>query len=1709
MSDYIESEKNVSTSSELFRLRTLKDQVQYLCRSTQSQPGPSAKETKSRRKMLTSVPLKRRRVSSTAGSDDDESSPTHATQVKDLPGYCQPTSSKRRKLFDRNLLIHEVSDGETPMPSDVDVNKQLNASSRTVKSNETAAPALSMSVKKRDFDTLTLSRPSTSFNIDANVPFELLSETIMGNEDFQNLIAENINTSGIVERVQSNEGNTGNSDILNQQLEDCMENIVLATAKNPMFDDIVREAIENHWPENEEQMSSSTPTKSSEHETANEELTDTQSTEPAAQTESIKQRLRPRKVIPTIDLTTATTKKRRSDKNIEVISDVRTYPNNPIQFVQTSDGQLQLKTQPLLQMQPQSSQQQSVPIYVQFQDSNGTSYLVPAANVIGNEQPQSNPYMLDIPSISSMITSLDPGTILNITDPQNTIIVQPQNSVEGEEPSSTCVEGNRFIVINSDEVNAEGQKGSTTQSERTVASASSEQPPKSNTPQQPVETNVPSSSKSSATPRHKISHVRVLDFTTPARNKFKTIDPNTATYTGGLDALNASRQIDDTPHNRSIASTVPNSAPPKIDSTKSERVAPPILHTETSSSMDTVIHVDISEDTVISVGSETPKVRKLRRNACVRTLSTHKELNEEVAADRLKRLEKTKKKIQPDEDSNEASGGTQTNAFKAISEEKAKEATATTETASTSAEEEWRRLRDARKNPALFEQMLREESSKEQEKKDTENACKRRNKRNERKKAASTVVAPTNAQSIAETANLSETFNSTMESEFNESNTLLNAHAQMLENNLKSAKKLTPEKKTTKPKPKRNKNEIRIKLPESPTVKALKRHRSSSKLKASAPEVSSTTEQQSDSHRQEQGQEKISTDADVKTSLPPQPADEPIARANTSNDLEVARDLLQLNETIIQKEKQLSARKVTGSQPDCTSTVTTAYQKNAVGTSTTATTAATDNVQRNASLSLSALLETPLKLDDFPLFPKTPNVHFPPQLVTPMLRTTMSNPMDESLMKNPAFPTPNYPITPGAILTPFRDIPSPRSDQELTYGAANRPTDYSSSSSYYKPDESDGVDKQLQALLRAARTNTQSADEMIDEFVSNEPPHDDPSLERLNYSGRSSSSSSSSSSDDSDSDSSDSSSSSSDTNSTRKSVTVDAVEETDRLDAVEQNVAEIKSLIESSTVGAASSTLLKESMAAKDRRAEQEALLAEKRLRMQEFCRQNNSAKPILKPASKAKTSKKVRSLAEARHDTFRGPTKIISPSKRKLSQPRKIVSKPTAIEQKASSEPNTVATGDESKPVERRTIETKSVAPETNEKKPRVLDAMTSGDEESIDAIRNHLAKDAHKVRTSTRMSQLPAQSIASSENLIEILEDKSTAPNKRSPSVKTTKRIEPLPLRRTAARSSKKPNEIKASAAPTAKAKPQSKSKSKTVETAPPVKTIPEPTPTPPEPTTAPPEPAPTPPEPTPTPPEPIKSNDSQNKLSSKDESRSNPRTSSPVPETPAKERQLKQMHSIFGNISDIETPVKNSPLKSTATPDVPASSSVEEAKQDSPPSTDSSNQQQSLSPKEPSPSKENHVTSTTASDQSESRLERSPNSNDSNANDSESDDDDEDDDSDDEFEMYVAQEHYETHVVSNNRSIPKLSAESLPIRSIKLVVNDRTVVWTASSEIVLYQSEEPVPDAEDSPSAKETASSAFDKPLQTSTPSGQQSKATGPNPRFNLKHKDHAPT
>lgn len=405
--------------------------------------------------------------------------------------------------------------------------------------------------------------------------------------------------------------------------------------------------------------------------------------------------------------------------------------------------------------------------------------------------------------------------------------------------------------------------------------------------------------------------------------------------------------------------------------------------------------------------------------------------------------------------------------------------------------------------------------------------------------------------------------------------------------------------------------------------------------------------------------------------------------------------------------------------------------------------------------------------------------------------------LDDSIFKNAQFPTPNFAITPGSNFTLFKDLGISPYTEDVVYGAANRPTDYSSSSSYYKPDESDGIDKQIQASVRSARTNSgvYSADEMdesskIDETTQN--------------TSQASSSSSSSSSSDSDSDSDSDSSSSSDSNTSQISQkAIDLPNEpeenvqntrTDQPSDVidEDTTLMIKShLVNTTEINIAQNILLSQpEPPIFNKEAEQIKLLDEKRRRIQESLRQAE-----MKNHEKAKpkqTKKYQRNINEAKRERLRAAPNIVSPSKRKSSQPMKIVSisnqeiysDPVVnvlSNQNVKSKAGEVEIKAQSVTVERLISEAAgdNAIADASDVSTTQNPRCSTEDEESVEAIRKHLSKTSNPIESVVSQKKESIAAHMSKAGLVDMLSEKQKKFDANRPKGKTEV-IAPLPMPR-----------------------------------------------------------------------------------------------------------------------------------------------------------------------------------------------------------------------------------------------------------------------------------------------------------------------------------------
>lgn len=125
----------------------------------------------------------------------------------------------------------------------------------------------------------------------------------------------------------------------------------------------------------------------------------------------------------------------------------------------------------------------------------------------------------------------------------------------------------------------------------------------------------------------------------------------------------------------------------------------------------------------------------------------------------------------------------------------------------------------------------------------------------------------------------------------------------------------------------------------------------------------------------------------------------------------------------------------------------------------------------------SILMETPLKLDSISPLPNTPRFAVPlisTHQETPIAKEIIAITTAPSILKVCDILTPSFPITPGFKVTPAKSEASPS-----TGGYTSRKTDYSSCSSYYKPDESEEINLNIENIIkqRIADRSSQSESE--------------------------------------------------------------------------------------------------------------------------------------------------------------------------------------------------------------------------------------------------------------------------------------------------------------------------------------------------------------------------------------------------------------------------------------------------------------------------------------------------------------------------------------------------------------------------------------------------------------------------------------------------------
>lgn len=548
-------------------------------------------------------------------------------------------------------------------------------------------------------------------------------------------------------------------------------------------------------------------------------------------------------------------------------------------------------------------------------------------------------------------------------------------TVQIDQQSSTSAESIKPVTKQSQETSEEQRKNVQIEKDKTdqVAQLKQISSQKVVTPKQLIKSNIPSSTRSLSTPRNKNPHVRVLDFNgTPNRYRLSEIDENK-----NESISNTSRFFNETPHNRSIASSLPSSAPPKVDSTVLRRRISTEKSIE-SSIADAFIPSD--ENTVISGDGETPKVRKTNRRGCVRSISSHKENHPDD--ERSKRVAKTKKKICHDD--GDSNGSEQSN--------KKAEAKVTIPISAEDAMAEWQRARNASKNPELFEQQLREQNSKKQA--SEHSTVRKKRPTRSKKKPAATRKKQTNKvlpNDSMKPENIS--LNSTLDNNDTLNSTQLNLEARLLEENLKSAKKATPAKQTVKKSAKKKtpNRKLQIKLMPSPKNKSLKRLRSAKNLIPPNEKVKGVTNVDSipsdklnEAEVVAQSSSSSIANTVVESGLTNQmsiEAAEKTADLPNSKAIEASETLLKLKEIIKQQEierkkpqnKEIQHESISMSQPPTESVTESIVTFTNEPTSNDKFTSVLLNNVNQPNLSMSSLLETPFK-DCGSMFPRTPNL---------------------------------------------------------------------------------------------------------------------------------------------------------------------------------------------------------------------------------------------------------------------------------------------------------------------------------------------------------------------------------------------------------------------------------------------------------------------------------------------------------------------------------------------------------------------------------------------------------------------------------------------------------------------------------------------------------------------------------------------------------------
>lgn len=390
------------------------------------------------------------------------------------------------------------------------------------------------------------------------------------------------------------------------------------------------------------------------------------------------------------------------------------------------------------------------------------------------------------------------------------------------------------------------------------------------------------------------------------------------------------------------------------------------------------------------------------------------------------------------------------------------------------------------------------------------------------------------------------------------------------------------------------------------------------------------------------------------------------------------------------------------------------------------------NIAVKSGVNLNSFLETPCKEASSFKYPITPGFAVSSLIKTPGVRNIKDY---DSLIKFPEYPTPSFAITPGRTKTPMS-----QSSSQKDGSSYNRATDYSSGSSYYKPDESDDIDKNIENLIRETR---------IECSLGVDPPHHSGKHEALSEGELSDTSSSSSS-----------SSQTSSTSSCSSSPT-NTVSPNDNRNPV---------------------TTCKSQH---DPRTQQQLRLEQVRLRTMATLKSDKKIERFRKPKTKMSSLQRHKVVVEAMkkpmqnlkmtgNSTPKGTPKILpksvnkpnqktmttTPSKRKIATPRRVIYLDYKDTIKTSVRVHDRKQAEQL--LSQSNVNTNVNARPSTSTNPERVTTPTS---ETIDAIENHIAKTSHNSFVESSATKLSNSSQVDTPHLLQQLQDKNDVTDSKTP--------------------------------------------------------------------------------------------------------------------------------------------------------------------------------------------------------------------------------------------------------------------------------------------------------------------------------------------------------